>query len=418
MSLKSRRGLLKNLSEEVSKDKKSSKTLEKYESNLKRLTNNFNYREFDDKAPKEVKITYIYKNPEIVLSALKARKTKNDELFKETTIKSYIDSILHLFNSNEVLKATNPDIYKKWNEIYKEYKEETEKPYGDSKSNKKQSKAFLTYSQILRERDNQRALNAKDLGDSWYNHQNYLLLELITDIKPKRCELRKVFIINKGEDLRKYRGLKSVKGSKSRTYYKVNLSKSNYIEIDEKGKMTLYLHMFKTKKKYKEIKEELSSEMCNLINRSLERYPRKVLFGGQYAKSEDLPSDFKKRSKGEQYSLKYDIYPYETHDPYSKMFSRTFGKYFAKIFAERIENKDKRDEINLSPNIYRHIWLSDPQNIDFQHMSYDEKKSICDKLGTSVETANKMYLKIDYVEKNEEDGYDEKGDEESLEESK
>ena len=417
MSLKSRRGLLKNLKEDVKKEDRSLKTLEKYEGNLKRL-NKLDYSEFDSKAPKEVKITYIYKNPDVVMQALKQEKNKNNELFKDATIRSYINSVLSLFKYNESLKANNPEEYKKWSEIHSEYYDEEMKEYNKSTSNKKQSKAFLTYSQILRERDNQREKNAKNLGDSWYNHQNYLLLELITDIKPKRCELRKVFIINKGEELTKYEGLKTVNRKKVRTFYKVNLRKSNYIEIDKKGRMTLYLHMFKTKKKYKEIKEELSVEVCKQITRSLERFPRKVLFGSQEGKNEDLPKDFKKRSKAEQYSLKYDIYPYETHDPYSKMFSRTFGKYFEDIFAERIENKDKRDEINLGPNIYRHIWLSDPNNIDFQHMTGEEKEEICNKLGTSVETAYRMYLKIDYVEKNEEDGYEEKGDVEVLEESK
>jgi hypothetical protein len=181
--------------------------------------------------------------------------------------------------------------------------------------------------------------------------------------------------------------------------------------------------MFKTKKKYKEIKEELSTEVCKIIERSLERYPRKVLFGGQLAKdiSNEERNEKKKgktaSEKGKEYEKLFGIYPYETHDPYSKMFYRAFGKFYEKEFKKRVPDNKERDKCRLSPNIYRHIWLSNRKNIDFNGMSYNEKEKICKLLGTSVETAHKMYLKIDFVEKND-DSYDEKADEEKLEECK
>ena len=405
--------LFNNLKESVAKGERSEKSLEKYEGNLERLIKEYDYKKYDKKAPKIISVNYICKNPDLIIQVLNEEKK-----FSNATMKSYIDSVINVFiNNEEKIKRKNEEEYDKWKNYSLKYSANVEERYMSSKSTEKEKNAFVPYSKILNMRDKVREEYKDNLKDSWYNHQSYLLLELITEIKPKRCELRKVFIINKGEDLTEYKGVKThnkekgirrpTKKDKKITDYKVNLEKSNYLEKDSSGIYTLILHMFKTSKKYKEIKEELSKPLSDLITRSLEKYPRNVLFGEQYVLESN--KEFGKINKNKEYI----ICPYESHDAYSKVFFRTFGKYFRKDFLKITK---ARDGVKLTPNIYRHIWLSDPRNIDFQNMSNRELETICNKLGTSVNTARKMYLKIDYVEKNGEDGYDENADEEVLEE--
>ena len=268
------------------------------------------------------------------------------------------------------------------------YKGLIDSSYNNLYQNENERNSFISYSDVVKKRDSLRDMNKKGYGKAWYTHQKYLLMEILTGLKPKRNELRKIHIIYGDDNPKKYEGLLVKKKEKPVIVeYKTNLRKGNYINILSDGSMRLILHNFKTAKTYKEIVEEIPSDLCEVIRKSLLYFPRKCLFGRQY---------------------KGGIYPYESHEMYTKIFYRSFISLFPekKVYDESGKEKEWR----LTPCIWRHIWLSDTRNINFNEMDNVELTRICNLMGTSLNMAMRVYKNIEYMKMNVE-SYKEEDDE-------
>lgn len=354
---------------------------------------------------KRIDLKYLYENPEIVIKAIREmegkRQGKSIGLIGNDRQASYINSICAIFIHNKELMDSNKKyegIYNKWRTYLTDCNKIKNEEKSDSLCSKKLKDSVIPYEDVIKKLEmiRKKYKNPVDKRESedeipsaWYTQQKYVLLELITHIKPKRCELRNIHVVYNNKIPNEYKTVEIIreKGKEHKYKYvlkKLKKEKGNYLHIVDNEPMRLELNNYKTVKIYGKIIEEIPNNVKIIIEKSLKQYPRKCLFGQMSMRE----------SK--------EILPYIKQQNYSKIFEGMFKTFFGKD--------------HLTPTKYRHIFLSDTKNIDFNNMSNSELKAICDLMGTSVRTALETYRKTDITKEDEKkDMEEDEIDEEILE---
>jgi hypothetical protein len=362
-----------------------------------KLLKEIDYSKYGSKR-KHINLRFLYENPDIVILAIRdidgVRNGKEIGKIQNDRQASYINSINGIYYHNKDLVDSNKKykgLQKKWQDYLLECNTIKNKENLSSLCNEKLKKSVIPYETILKGREENRKkyenptdkrISLDGLPTAWYVHQKYLLLELITNIKPKRCEIRCIHIVSGDVKVIEYETVERIKGKDKgdKQVYKITereiaIENANYIKIKENEPMKLVLNHYKTKNKYGKIVEEIPKYLEVIIRKSLKQFPRKCLFG----------------SKDESESN--NILPYYKQQNYTSIFKGMFETLFGVK--------------NLTPSKYRHIWVSDSKNIDFNNMSNGELEKICNLMGTSVKTAREIYKKLDISKKDEDSDMEE-----------
>lgn len=213
----------------------------------------------------------------------------------------------------------------------------------------------------------------------WQDHMKYILIEFVSNILPKRCEIGNIHIIKKNATLPKYNFV-DTKNKNEDVKQSFDINTANYLYIDDNEKMVLYLNKFKTYKKknkdkddeFIQIKEDIPTLIAQIIIKSLKILPRPYLFCTKYGSKEQWE-------------------PYYKQNSYTTFFQSAFKLFF---------NIDK-----FTINDLRHSYVTN--NIDFNTISNADIKLKAKLMGTSVRTLFREYRDRNRLSDNRDDSDDE-----------
>lgn len=345
--------LLKNLKESSIEES----SYEQYLSNIVR-TKNMDFSKYTKR--KLITINSILKIPQQALLVITIHCTNpKTDIANVKTIAAYIAPFISILNSNPTLKRKLCNISIVWQDIADKLRLDINKVI-DEKNSKLEP--IIPYNTILLKRDE---IRTKHNPSSMREHMQYLLLEVVTNILPKRTEIGNIHIIYKGNPFPKFNYVDSK--IKEKTIVPFDINTANYLLIDNDD-MTFHFNRFKTSKKKRKIpnapikithisiEEKVPALLANIIKKSLKKYDRNFLFASIYGK-------------------KTDWVPYFKHNSYTTFFQSVFKFYF---------NVDK-----FAINDLRHSYVS--YNIDFNTIPDPELDYIAKQMGTSSRTLFRVY---------------------------
>lgn len=298
---------------------------------------------------------------------------KNKESWKTaSTYGTYINPFYSLTLHSKELKDKDilePTIVLRWKEISDELTKENNEIYDKKEPNNPE---WPKYEEVVKKRDELRANKKVIDTQPWTKYNKYLLLEIITQIYPKRCDLKDVFlrindepiefeIQDKEKNEKKLKEEKKIRKVIGESRVVQEEEDTNYLDIktNDKGElisMKLIINTFKTDNKGKEtqkkIEELIPKELTITIWESIKKFPRKFLLG--------------KLKDGK-------IYSYESHQAYGEYFSSAFKMYFG---------------VKVMPTNWRKIYITD--EVDLNEGGLEE---IAKKMGTSIRTIQRIYKK-------------------------
>jgi len=231
--------------------------------------------------------------------------------------KNMMTPILSLFRVNPKLQESDEG-KKSWEEWKRYHDDMTTLQTVRVKKNKMPEKVKEKYTSMEDIELKVRELRKEDPHATMTKSQRFLLLTLLTDIKPKRSDLGAVRIYREKDP---------------------NKKKDNYIVLREKvGDPTyLVLNSYKTKKYYGRVEEDLSKESVNVLKQSLRRYPREYLF------------------------VDKSNAPFKSNDSYGKFVVRTFEEYFGKA---------------MGTSLFRHVYVIEKENPDATEEELEESAKL------------------------------------------
>lgn len=266
--------------------------------------------------------TNILKNPSKVLKRLK--KAYGNET---ATLVNHVTAVLAAFRRNERLRCTFGEAFEKWKQAHQILKEAEKERYKQNEPTKTQAENYVSFNEIQGKlKDLQKDPNTfKDAK----THMQFLLLQVMDNLTPKRADLGNVRIVHKqnAEQLKE-----------------LDEDGVNYIHIDSKTAQ-LVMNTFKTSKTYGQIVEDIPEKLRKVLAVSLKLFPRKHLFIS--------PRSWE---------------PYEKSNSYAQFVRRTFIDLFGK---------------SAGVTLARHAFIN--ERIDFNKMSIAERETIAQKMGHSMD---------------------------------
>ncbi len=206
-------------------------------------------------------IIRLITNPKDTLRHIEQKYSENQ------TRKAYINVVLTLFKHNKQLKDSYPVVQKVWKDAFDIIHRLSEQKYNDNTPSSKQQTSYIPWSKVIAARD---MLPADSV--------EYLWMSCHTMIPPIRADLDliKIFYENDAvsEPIHTNRGKQ---GLAFPNILLINRSPSNKAS-NRSWQMKLVLTAFKTAKSMKSYEKELPKELCEIIKKSLLRFPREYLF--------------------------------------------------------------------------------------------------------------------------------------------
>lgn len=227
-----------------------------------------------------------------------------DQYTNINTRKNMVVAVVSVFKHDKTLQESYASEYASWVQQMKDLGSYLDEQSKHKTPSKKQTENYVSFDEIkLKFHELQKD---DDPHSSFNKSLAYVLLAIVLDITPKRCDLGNMKIYHNEDP---------------------NNNNENYIVLKSKsdnGSSYLVLNNYKTSKVYKRYEEDLSWKFINIMKQSLRRYPRKHLF------------------------VNTERQPYVDNDHYGKFFQRTFLKLFGKA---------------TGTSLLRHIYII--ENIDF-----------------------------------------------------
>lgn len=250
-------------------------------------------------------IDYIMIHPNEVYPRIK------DKYPNINTRKNLLTPILSLYRVNPEFAGTEDG--KKGKEGWKKYHDDMNILQSvQSKKNKipeKMKKNYVSTEEVeLKVRELKKE---EDPHNNLENSQQFLLLTLLTDIKPKRSDLGSMKIYRNTDPHKK---------------------DENYLVLRDKISDPSYMvyQVYKTKKYFGRVEEDLSGDSIRVLKQSLRRYPREYVFIDKFRR------------------------PFQSNDSYGKFVKRTFETKFGRelgtslwrhvYIIEKVSGADVRDE--------------------------------------------------------------------------
>lgn len=283
--------------------------LENLKLNLKSTKSFENYKFRIEKLEKAVNkpVDYILYHPSEVYPIIKEKYPNIN------TRKNMLTPLLSLFR-------VNPSLLK--DEIGQKSKEEWKNYHDDMsalqtvkiKKNKMPEKYKEKYTSMEEIELKLRELRKGDPHTTLRDSQRFMLLTLLTDIKPKRSDLGSIRIYKDKDP---------------------NKKDENYIVLREKATEPTYLVLnnYKTKKFYGRVEEDLATDTVKVLKQSLRRFPRDYLF------------------------IDHHMRPYQSNDAYGKFVVRVFNELFGK---------------KMGTSLFRHVYAIEKVNPNAPEEELDE----------------------------------------------
>lgn len=267
----------------LSKSITSPKSLASYEVRLTKLI---------EKTGKPLE--YIISHPKQIYPVLKQHYPNI------STRKNVMTPILTLYKNDTGLQRANAEAWGIWKRYHDDMNSLMEAVAKKNKMTAKQETNYTSTEEVaLKIIELKKGTPHKTLVDS----MQYVLLNLLNDIKPKRSDLGSVKIYRNNDP---------------------STNTSNYLVLqdNEVGKPSYFvLNTYsKTKKLYGKVEEEITSECASVIKESLRKYPRDYLFVDRFGK------------------------PYTKNDSY--------GKFVVKCFSDHFGRK-------TGTSLWRHIYIKE-----------------------------------------------------------
>ena len=227
-----------------------------------------------------------------------------------TTRKNMLTLILVLFREDPTLKTSHEKEHARWKKLHDDLGRIQEAKVKRSEPEEKQLELYTSFEEIESE---YRKLKHKTPHATEKSSQQFLLLSVMVNLRPKRADLGHVRIY-RDSDPRK--------------------TDENYIVLRAKDKGTSYLvmNLYKTSKYYQTIEEDLPAPLRQDLETSLARWPRDYLFTKQ---------------NGEPMS----------NNTYSVFVKNTFEQLFGR---------------KTGVSLLRHIYIS--EKMDFDDMTLQEQE--------------------------------------------
>ena len=160
------------------------------------------------------------------------------------TQKSYISAILAIFKHTPEMKQSEQAFYYDWYQGFKDVHKKIDHQYKLNEPSEKQKKAFVSFDQIIKKRDELES-----------GSKEKLILSMYTYLPPLRSDFNEVYL------------------------YKEKPVKSNYSNYIYFGQTPmLILNEYKTVRKNDVFQKELPNELYQEIEKSLKKEPRDWLF--------------------------------------------------------------------------------------------------------------------------------------------
>jgi hypothetical protein len=233
---------------------------------------------------------------------------KIDQMIEsDATKKNFITMIMAVFKNIDDLNKKKQTAHKEWKKIHEDLREKEEKRYKKNKPNARQLENYISFEEIEAKYNE---LLKSDPHKSKLCSQEYVLLSLTLNIRPKRADFGNISIVSNE---------------------RIESLTNNYMVIDKNTNSYLILTEYKTAKKYETIKEALPESFYKDIRDSLKKYPRNFLFTDRNSN------------------------PYLEKKSYSSFVIRTFEKLFNK---------------KIGVTMLRHIYIR--EKLDFNNMTQEE----------------------------------------------
>jgi hypothetical protein len=265
----------------LSKSITSDKSLASYETRLQKLSEKTNKS-----------LDFIIQNPRQIYPLIKQHYPNI------TTRKNVMTPILTLFKNDGSLQQ-HTEAWSQWRRYHDDMNSLQE---ANAKKNQMSSKQEKNYTSTEEVALKILELKKADAHKTLQSSMQYVLLNLLNDIKPKRSDLGNVLI---------YRNIDP------------HNTQINYLVLSDKEAMQSYFVLnaySKTKKVYGKVEEEISQACASVIKESLRRYPREHLFVNRFGK------------------------PYMNNDSY--------GKFVVKCFSDHFGRK-------TGTSLWRHIYIKE-----------------------------------------------------------
>lgn len=251
-------------------------------------------------------IEYIVDHPKEVYPIIKEKYPNIN------TRKNMITPILTLFRLNTELDKENKDQWKKYHDDMSLIQSVRIKKNIMPEKVKDKYTSFEEIELKLKE------LKEEDPHRNIRLSQKYLLLTILTDIKPKRSDLGAVKI---------YKDKDPSKKDENYIVLRDKISESSYI----------VMNIYKTKKFYGRVEEDLNKETVKVLKDSLRRYPRNYLF------------------------IDKNMGPFKTNDSYGKFVISTFNEFFGK---------------KTGTSLFRHIYVIEKDRPDATEEELEENSRL------------------------------------------
>lgn len=172
-----------------------------------------------------------------------------------STRKNILTAILVLFREDKALHE-NTAVYDRWKKLHEDLARLQDAKVRRSEPEQKQIEKYTSFEEIESKYEE---LKRRGYHDTLKHSMQYLLLSVITHLRPKRADLGSVEIY-RDDDPRK--------------------TDQNYIVLrnPKEGGSYLVMNMYKTSKYYQTVEEDLPEGIVRDIEQSLVRHPRKYLF--------------------------------------------------------------------------------------------------------------------------------------------
>lgn len=172
-----------------------------------------------------------------------------------TTRKNILTTILVIFREDKALQENKPE-YERWKKLHEDIARLQDAKIRRSEPEEKQVEKYTSFEEIESKYEE---LKRRGYHDTLRHSMQFMLLSVITHLRPKRADLGAVEIY-RDDDPRK--------------------TDQNYIVLrnPKVGGSYLVMNMYKTSKYYQTVEEDLPEGIVRDIEQSLKRYPRKYLF--------------------------------------------------------------------------------------------------------------------------------------------
>ena len=170
-----------------------------------------------------------------------------------TTRKNVLTVLLVMFREDEALKTTHATEHTKWKKLHDDLTKHQDAKVRRSEPEAKQVEKYTSYEEIEAKYDE---LKKRGPHDTERHSMQFLLISILTHLRPKRADLGRIFIY-KEKDPRK--------------------TDANYIVLRTKGTSYLVMNVYKTSTYHQTVEEDLPEGLVKDIQTSLARWPRDYL---------------------------------------------------------------------------------------------------------------------------------------------